>query len=882
MLKTYKLLMFVCAVSFCTFTNAQDYGTIIKDHLEANRSSLGITNQDISGITVTNEVLTRKNGTTHVYATQKINDIEVFNGVVNAAFRNGQIIYVSNSLEKNIASRVNTVSPVLSPVQAASAAATSLGLGSSNFSLTQSISSNEFVLNQGGVSLEEVPVKLVYQSTEDDELKLAWDLSIHTVNSEHWYSVRVDALTGELLSQSDWIVSCTFESHNHRNISISSNEGGNTSVFGLNQTAIANELLAGEQYNVYPIPVESPNHGGRSIVIDPQDLVASPFGWHDINGVEGAEFTITRGNNVWAFEDIDGGSDIGESPDGGDELNFDFPLDESQDASAFTEAATVNLFYWNNIMHDVFYQYGFDEESGNFQTNNYGNGGVANDFVFALAQDGSGTNNATFGTPPDGQNPAMRMFLWTTSGENAEVNIESGPLAGAYPITMSTFSDNWPAEGLLGDLALAMDDDASADSTDPLDICDALTNAGDLDGRIAVVRRGTCNFSLKVETVQAAGAIGVIVVNNVGDAPIDLGGDSNIATIPAGMVTQAFGDDLIAALQNGEVFNDVLITGDRRIDGSLDNGIIAHEYGHGISTRLTGGGANSGCLGNAEQMGEGWSDYFGMMLTMEVGDTPEQGRGVGTYAVNQSPNGPGIRPAPYSTDFAVNGLTYGDTNNNQISQPHGIGTVWATILWDMSWAFIDKYGFSTDFHTGIRGNNIALQLVIDGLKLQPCSPGFVDGRDAILAAVEINTLIPDEEKDQARCTIWNVFAARGLGFSADQGSSNNRFDQVEAFDVPTNEDGTACVSLSVDEAASIDSLFNVFPNPSNGQITINVTGTLGEGQVRIYDINGREVYKQDATLQGTISVNAEGLSTGVYIMNITSDSNTITKKLIIE
>ncbi|MEG2429795.1 MAG: phosphoribosylglycinamide synthetase C domain-containing protein, partial [Oscillospiraceae bacterium] len=50
-------------------------------------------------------------------------------------------------------------------------------------------------------------------------------------------------------------------------------------------------------------------------------------------------------------------------------------------------------------------------------------------------------------------------------------------------------------------------------------------------------------------------------------------------------------------------------------DGSLDNGIIAHEYGHGISNRLTGPISNANCLSNLEQMGEGWSDFFGLMIT---------------------------------------------------------------------------------------------------------------------------------------------------------------------------------------------------------------------------------------------------------------------------
>jgi extracellular elastinolytic metalloproteinase len=60
------------------------------------------------------------------------------------------------------------------------------------------------------------------------------------------------------------------------------------------------------------------------------------------------------------------------------------------------------------MIHDVFYQYGFDEKSGNFQDWNFGKGGLGNDAVIANAQDGSGTNNANFATPPDGQHGRMR------------------------------------------------------------------------------------------------------------------------------------------------------------------------------------------------------------------------------------------------------------------------------------------------------------------------------------------------------------------------------------------------------------------------------------------------------------------------------------------
>jgi len=90
------------------------------------------------------------------------------------------------------------------------------------------------------------------------------------------------------------------------------------------------------------------------------------------------------------------------------------------------------------------------------------------------------------------------------------------------------------------------------------------------------------------------------------------------------------------------------------IDGEFDNGIIAHEYGHGISNRLTGGRTNTGCLSNAEQMGEGWSDFYALILTMTNSDFATQSRGIGTFAIGESVAGPGIRPAPYSTDMIVN------------------------------------------------------------------------------------------------------------------------------------------------------------------------------------------------------------------------------------
>jgi hypothetical protein len=81
-------------------------------------------------------------------------------------------------------------------------------------------------------------------------------------------------------------------------------------------------------------------------------------------------------------------------------------------------------------------------------------------------------------------------------------------------------------------------------------------------------------------------------------------------------------------------------------DGDLEAGIVIHEYAHGISTRLTGGPANSGCLGWGEAggMGEGWGDFFATMIRLNsthnrdsifgMGDWANGGDGIRRYKVS--------------------------------------------------------------------------------------------------------------------------------------------------------------------------------------------------------------------------------------------------------
>ena len=167
---------------------------------------------------------------------------------------------------------------------------------------------------------------------------------------------------------------------------------------------------------------------------------------------------------MYAYEDQDDNNDPGYSPDGGALLDFDFPLDLNNAPNTNLDPVITNLFYMNNIMHDIWYQYGFDEASGNFQENNYGNGGNASDYVNAEAQDGGGTNNANFATPGDGANPRMQMYLWSAPTANNNLLTINSPssLSGPYEAVQAGFGPAVPATPLTSDFAVVIDDDGDA------------------------------------------------------------------------------------------------------------------------------------------------------------------------------------------------------------------------------------------------------------------------------------------------------------------------------------------------------------------------------------------------------------------------------------
>lgn len=867
MKKITFLLLFLVSLA----SQAQNEIQKIQAYLNANYSELGITFQDINDWYIESEATSSATGITNYYVKQRYLGIELQHAQTNFSIKNGNVFYVANRFENNLAQRVNTTNPTFGVFDALNKAYLALGLFPTEaFAIQKTIRTNYYQVNDAIGLNEPVLAKLVYQLDEENNLRLAWDFTFYTLNYKNLWSVRLDAVNGEILEKHDLVISCSFgkdsdhSSHQHQ-IPF-------TKQLYKEETLSILETQSGS-YRVVPYNIESPNHGARELITSPHDVTASPFGWHDTNGVTGPEFTRTRGNNTWTKEDITGTNSInGATANGGQTLNFDFPYGgNGVQATTYTDAAITNLFYMTNVMHDVWYQYGFDEANGNFQSNNYGKGGTQGDFVFADAQDGSGINNANFASPIDGQNGRVQMFLWNVGPPNNSLTVNSPEIiAGPYAIFDNNFTPGnvpLPTEpnGITTNLVLFNDG-----IPDASDACTPAINALEIAGKICILRRGNCTFVEKVKFAQNAGAIAVIIVNNEPGTVVMGGADATI-TIPAISITQAVGESIIAQMAQGLV--NVTLQRPTNVfinaDGSFDNGIIAHEIGHGISIRLSGGRNNSSCLQNAEQMGEGWSDWFALMMQLKPSDISSNIRGIGTFALSQPTDGVGIRTFPYSVDSSINPMTFASTNFESI--PHGVGSVWATTLWDLTWAYIDKYGYDSNIYTGTGGNNKIMQLVIDGLKIQPCSPSFIDARNALIAADQATT------GGQDFCMIWEVFANRGLGINASSGNRNNASDQVQDFTRPTA--GPNC-TLSVDYFTTNDA-FKVYPNPSNGVFIIQVNQFSGKVAIQVVDLNGRVVYQEnELNFNTSKSINLTHLQSGMYIVKINADELSYSQKII--
>ncbi|WNG59964.1 hypothetical protein F0U59_38520 [Archangium gephyra] len=557
-------------------------------------------------------------------------------------------------------------------------------------------------------------------------------------------------------------------------------------------------------------------------------LQNAPFSRNDPWLPDGA--TVTTGNNVDAYADL-------AAPDGFTPSTIDlrptvtapgvfdrtmlFDIQPNANAEQIA-AATTQLFFVNNWLHDWFYDAGFDEASANAQTNNFGRGGRDNDAIRAEAQDYSGTNNANMSTPADGASPRMQMYVFT--GKDARLTgLTPASVAGVYEVGIAAEFGPQTFD-VTGEVVVAEDGTAPAN-----DGCTELTNASAVAGKIAIIDRGNCDFTLKVQNAQTAGATGVIIADNVAGSVANMGGASTTITIPTLRVTLADGNKLRGAsgvtvqLRRQTALN---------LDGTVDNGIVAHEWGHYISNRLVG---NAAGLSNNQgrSMGEGWGDFHALLMIVRAEDinVAANANWSGAYAaaefatrgLTNNASFFGIRRGTYSVDRTKNALSFRHIMNGVAlpttapflpntgvnSQVHNSGEIWATMLWECYVRLLRAHPFQ-------EAQDRMKSYLVTGYKMTPNAPTYLEARDAIIAAARAN-----DPADAER--LWQAFASRGAGVGAvaPPRTSTTHAGLVESFEVGTNVDFES-ISLADDLAGSSCDSDGILDNGETGQLRVKV------------------------------------------------------------
>ncbi|HEX8704480.1 MAG TPA: M36 family metallopeptidase, partial [Myxococcaceae bacterium] len=616
-----------------------------------------------------------------------------------------------------------------------------------------------------------------------DGLVPAWYVELHTgpqgQSDADYYSYVISARDGRVLFRNNLTVADAFTYRVWA-------EGGphfipHDGPQGLNGTPHPTGLPDG-----YQAPFIAPN-----LVT----LQNAPFSQNDPWLPPGA--TETVGNNVDAYADISGadGRDANDFRANTTAPNtFDRVYDVTQEPFSSqnqAKAAVTQLFYVNNFLHDWFYDAGFNEFSGNAQDDNFGRGGLDGDPLLAEAQDNSGLNNANMATPSDGDRPRMQMYLFEPNVKITLTVLAPQSIAGTYQPNIAAFG---PAGFDVTDNIVRVQN-ANGTATDGCTL--PFANEAQLAGNIALIDRGTCDFTVKVKNAQTVGAVGVLIVNNQpGPAP-GLGGSDPTITIPTLSLSQSDGALIISELPDGPVTARMYAETAVFRDGALDNGIVAHEWGHYISNRLV---ADANGLGNNQgrSMGEGWADFTALLMMVREADQQAPGNNnfqgaysVGGYVSSGSDNNGylfAVRRYPYSTDFNKNPLTFKHIQDSaqlptnvprnpnldgiENSETHNSGEVWASMLWECYTALLRDRPRLTFAEAQERMK----KYLVMAYKVTPASPTFIEARDALLAVTY--TYDPQDFR-----LFHAAFARRGAGLRArapNRGSSNHE-GVVESF-----------------------------------------------------------------------------------------------------
>ncbi|HLL14441.1 MAG TPA: M36 family metallopeptidase [Pyrinomonadaceae bacterium] len=370
------------------------HDTVARGFLKRHNALFSLTDASVAELKLDKE--DNDEGTSFLGYVQTVGGIKVFEGDVQVAVnRNGEVLSVREGFL--ISGQRVASEPALDEAQGIARAFEHAGRNvSASFAETSARSSKSErsrFANPLSASNEEVLSELSIMRV-GNEARLAWRV-FADIGSNEWYEILVDANNGELLYR--------------RNLYVYEAQG--------------------TVYTEHP----SANPTRQLVSFVGDTTINTAAGWMGTS-------TVTTGNNAEAYLDTNADN----APDANNTTglsnghaysstqDFTFPFSTTVDPRTQQAAVVANLFYFNNVMHDFAYGLGFTESAGNFQTNNYGRGGLGADSVRAEAQDGSGTNNANFATPPDGQRPRMQQYLFTSPNPDRDSSMDGDVVFHEY------------------------------------------------------------------------------------------------------------------------------------------------------------------------------------------------------------------------------------------------------------------------------------------------------------------------------------------------------------------------------------------------------------------------------------------------------------------
>jgi len=352
-----------------------------KAFVAENRAAFGLSEAEVTALEVTRDHRLTGIDVTVVNLTQTVDGVKAVRGgsMGLAVDGDGRVLSVTGSVAPNTG---RLGSYLLTPGLALSKVGASLGASSLAPKATAAVAG--FTAYKTGLASESYVAKAVFPTA--DGARAAYRV-LFVKDLDEAYDILVDAQTGDVLYK----------------------------------TSLVHHESDGLVFENYPGAPE----GGEQVKRSFGPTEQSPNGWVDPTGVTGTGVT-TFGNNADTFKNWS---------------NFIAPLDQANRTVAPTgqfsfgfpdawgrseceavppsyeqdsDAASTNLFYHHNRIHDEFYSYGFTESAGNFELD----GG---DPIMGLVQAGAisggaptytGRDNAYMLTLPDGIPPWSGMFLW--------------------------------------------------------------------------------------------------------------------------------------------------------------------------------------------------------------------------------------------------------------------------------------------------------------------------------------------------------------------------------------------------------------------------------------------------------------------------------------